>query len=70
MSVHNVIYWRMFFHVKFNCLLVKIDNKRHIKRTRKSIAENLANLFWQYFNMNVNKRRNCIVVDDVLKFVM
>ena len=58
MSVHNVIYWRVFFYVKFNCLLVRIDNKRHIKRKRKSIAENLAYPFWQYFDMNVNKRKN------------
>ena len=41
-----------------NCLLVRIDNKRHIKRKRKSIAENLAYPFWQYFDMNVNKRKN------------
>ena len=64
MSAHNVILWRVFFYIKLN-------NKEHIKRKRKSIAENLAYLFCQYFNMNVSKRRNCIVIDDVLyKFVM
>ena len=49
----------MFFYITLN-------NKEHIKRKRKSIAENLAYLFWLYFNMNVNKRRNCIVIDDIL----
>ena len=52
------------------CVLfyIKLNNKGHI---RKSIAEKLAYLFWQYFNMNVNKRRNCIVIDDALyKFVI
>ena len=34
-----------FFYIKFNCLLVRIDNKRRIKRKRQSIAENLAYLF-------------------------
>ena len=45
MSVHNVILWRVFFYIK-------LKNKGHIKRKRKSIAENLAYLFWQYFNMH------------------
>ena len=53
-SVHNVILWRVFFYIKLN-------NKEHIKR---KIAENLAYLFCQYFNMNVSKRRNCIAIDD------
>ena len=37
-SVHNVIIWRMFFYIKLN-------NKGHIKRKIKSIAENLAYSF-------------------------
>ena len=64
----------LFFGVCFfisNQIVCWLDNKRHVKRKRKSIAENVAYLFWQYFKMNVNKCKNCIVIDDIrYKFVM